>query len=478
MIKLSRNIMGRSPEEAVRRLCLGILGEAEEGLARMDDPQDTEALHDFRVALRRLRSLLRAYRQYLRGSINRKLRERIKMLAGSTNLARDTEVQLEWLETNAPKMPDDERSAAEALAVKLRSHQATTPSASELREGFSPLKKSLTKRLSRMELGRTSPSHFVAATARLIEEHMATLFQSLESAESDPERLHDARIEAKRLRYILEPLQLEFDEARALVREMKTLQDCLGELQDTRVMTESISHELERSAIENARILREMALREEALPEEPPGTGPGLLALLKTQRVRREACLAEVAQSWRGTALSTLLRRVDDFVERLRIWPGEDLPTRRFLLRGLPDVFKKQRGHLVREGWLPGKEIVERVRSVREGRRLRYVRLVTHVSANGSARPTEESLTKKSFDAFWPLTEGRRLEAHRYEMEDSGRRWTIEEIAEPALVLASISSGADLAIPEWLQPEIVREVTGVQKYEPERLARASARSAP
>ena len=70
----------------------------------------------------------------------------------------------------------------------------------------------------------------------------------------------------------INPLQAEFESTRPLIREMKKLQDCLGELQDTRVLTESLSHELEQSAIENARRLREMALREETLPDEPPGT--------------------------------------------------------------------------------------------------------------------------------------------------------------------------------------------------------------
>jgi len=55
--------------------------------------EDSAALHDFRVALRRLRANQRAYRD----QIGAKQDKRLRRLAHATNAARDREVQLDWL---------------------------------------------------------------------------------------------------------------------------------------------------------------------------------------------------------------------------------------------------------------------------------------------------------------------------------------------------------------------------------------------
>ena len=51
--------------EAVRLLALQQLGQARSTALRLDDETDSEALHDFRVALRRLRSIVKAWKNEL-----------------------------------------------------------------------------------------------------------------------------------------------------------------------------------------------------------------------------------------------------------------------------------------------------------------------------------------------------------------------------------------------------------------------------
>src|SRR3970040_32067 len=60
-------------EQAVCRIALTHLDAARAAHERLKGASDTDALHDFRVALRRLRSVLRAYRPWLK-NIPRKLR--------------------------------------------------------------------------------------------------------------------------------------------------------------------------------------------------------------------------------------------------------------------------------------------------------------------------------------------------------------------------------------------------------------------
>ena len=72
-----RGLLLQPVGQAVCRIALTHLDAARAAHERLKDASDTEALHDFRVALRRLRSVLRAYRPWLK-NIPRKLRRRLR----------------------------------------------------------------------------------------------------------------------------------------------------------------------------------------------------------------------------------------------------------------------------------------------------------------------------------------------------------------------------------------------------------------
>ena len=61
-MKIPADLLTRPAEEAVRRLALVQLERAAEARTQLVEGDRNEALHDFRVALRRLRSLLRSHR--------------------------------------------------------------------------------------------------------------------------------------------------------------------------------------------------------------------------------------------------------------------------------------------------------------------------------------------------------------------------------------------------------------------------------
>jgi len=78
-------------------LALKCLAAARTAERRLDDPFDREALHDFRVSIRRLRSLLRAYRPQLEAAVRTKDRKRLRAIQQATGGGREAEVALEWL---------------------------------------------------------------------------------------------------------------------------------------------------------------------------------------------------------------------------------------------------------------------------------------------------------------------------------------------------------------------------------------------
>src|SRR5438034_4318112 len=88
-------------ERAAREIALRLLDKVEKERRRLDEPDDVEALHDFRVAVRRLRSWLRAFKGPLRGSVSGRHRDTLRAVARATNAGRDAEVHVEWLRARA-----------------------------------------------------------------------------------------------------------------------------------------------------------------------------------------------------------------------------------------------------------------------------------------------------------------------------------------------------------------------------------------
>lgn len=473
MIELNQSLLERSPEETSRYLCLGLLHEAADALTRIEQATDEEALHDFRVALRRLRSAIGSYRPFLKGSVRKKLRERLKELAASTNAARDREVQVEWLSQSSGRIEPEAARGARFLLERWSSVESAAPAAEELRQRFSRVHHAFERSLSHLRLRLDEEgASFLSATGELIADKAGILEQSLGRVGSadDGDELHRARIEAKRLRYLLEPLQAEVYGARAIVGEMKKLQGLLGDIQDARVLARTISDELEKAAIEEAHRLRDLAFQGVAVPEGQAAARPDLLALLRAQRERRDRIYQELSGNWLPPASAPFFQEIAELARRLARARGPKY-RRRYLLSSVPDEARRRAPRFVRQCFLPGRRIREQVVAIRTGARSRYVRMT---SLGGRSR-TEEPISRELFEALSSAAR-HRLDRVRYEVREQGALWSIDEIPARNLVLAEVASDSEVSPPSWMEPVVLREVTGSRKYEWESLARARVRT--
>jgi CHAD domain-containing protein len=249
-----------------------------------------DALHDVRVAIRRLRSWMRAYAAVLDDTVSRKSRRAFRRLARDTNDARDAEVHLAWLQGQ-----DAEGAEREAMLTALGGEQ---------RRAAADASESVARRLPRAaeRLGEELATYYVrrrvdgpdadfvmrAVTADLIREHRLALGAALRRVRSarDAGAAHRARIAGKRLRYLLEPLDDDRDVA-VIVARLKTLQDRLGEFHDAQLLAD--------------RLRRDGA--------------PGL-----AERAEREGARAFAAfrRSWNRSRTPLMLRRIDTVARRLR----------------------------------------------------------------------------------------------------------------------------------------------------------------
>jgi CHAD domain-containing protein len=315
-------------ERAARLVALDLLDEAAAAVPRLADPADAEALHDLRVALRRLRSVLRAYRPHL-ASIGKKLRRAIRDLAAETGAGRDSEVALEWL--NA--LPGDALTARERAGLRFlvtRLGERRDAAYQELRaavaEGFGALRARLAPRLERYDAAVRDEEivRFGAATGELVAAHAAELEEHLDRVRSpeDETEAHEARIAAKRLRYVLEPLRDERPHVAAIIRRMKALQELLGQLHDTAVLSAELPAALEEAAARRARQAYERALKEGRARRAPADPHPGLLAIGRLLRERRDALHGELAAGWLEGRARPFLDDVASLVSELRGAPA------------------------------------------------------------------------------------------------------------------------------------------------------------
>jgi CHAD domain-containing protein/CYTH domain-containing protein len=456
---------------AARWLALRFLDEAKAGRVRLDDAGDTEALHDFRVGLRRLRSTVRAYGDQLEESIGGEDRKRLKALARATGESRDGEVMIEWMEARREHLSEAERAGLDWLLGRLRARQQKLDHnlRDEVAHDFGRERKRLARRLS------TYQAHVRAADPReeprmgevaadLVTAHVADLRRRLNASGSiaEQEALHEARISAKRLRYLLEPFADELPEAAWAVKRLKKMQDTLGQMHDAHVAGQLLNAE---------------AAEAEALDPRPdPDPLPGLRALAAAAHKEVERLYAEACVSWLAGRAAEFLARVDAIAEEMRSGgAGADQEIeRKFLLRRMPPLPEGAVRTEIVQGYLPGNHLQERVRRVRRaGEPPRYYRTVK-LGSGISRTEIEEEADQATFRRLWSLTKGRRIRKLRFKVPDGDLTWEIDRFAGRRLVLAEIelpSEDFDVQIPEWLRDHIDRDVTGEDAYVNINLAR-------
>jgi CHAD domain-containing protein/CYTH domain-containing protein len=454
-------------DEGARRVALAYLDDATAARDRLTGAADPEALHDYRVALRRLRSCVRAYRKELRSSVNGRITRRLRRLAQATNQPRDLQVHLAWLDGQLSGAGDVERSGIRWLAERLSAEKGRcwTDMLALDAERFPWVHSRLTSRLTRfrttLELDEISGRRSTAVvTARRVRSASRRLQRRLDRVQtySDRDEIHRARIAAKRLRYLIEPFATFLPACEPVIARLKELQDGFGDVHDAHVFEGELW-----AALADARIAALAGL--ELLP--------GLEALLAALNARGQHAFEHTWSSWIGEAAAPFFQSVSALADELAELVHRDREIeRKFLLRGLPPLNGAMPPVDIEQGYLPGERLIERLRRIRSGDGVELVRTIK--AGTGLTRlELEEPVGPDLFERLWPLTEGRRLHKQRYRIPDGELTWEIDEFLDRELVLAEVELHGrplDVGLPPWLEPLVDREVTEDESYSNYRLA--------
>jgi CHAD domain-containing protein/CYTH domain-containing protein len=455
-------------DEGARRLALSHLAAAKAARARLVDGSDSEALHDYRVALRRLRSCLRAYRKYIRSSVTRKSLRRLRRLARRTSQSRDLEVHLAWLDEQLASAQEGDRAGISWMIERL---QGTSGRAGDkmlaLDERLFPtvhdrLFAQLSRFRTRVRLD-TDPRRRSTAvvTARGVRSASSRLKKRLRRVfgYSSEAQIHRARIAAKHLRYLIEPFAGGLSNEDTVIEQLKSLQSAYGDVHDAHVFMAEL-----RGALLEAETTTLSGDRDVV---------PGLTALIKTLHARGKQAFETVSTSWLWDRSEPFFNQVDAVADTIADLAQADREVeRKFLLSGLPPLEDAEGSVEIEQGYLPGERLVERLRRIESPDTVELVRTVKEGS--GLTRlEVEEPVTPGVFDQFWPLTEGRRLRKRRYRIPEGDLVWEIDEFLDRDLVLAEVElpgPTSEIAIPGWLRPHVIREVTQDPAYTNAQLA--------
>ena len=241
---------------------------------------DADALHDFRVALRRLRTTLQNFEgdkgaPLLSSHLRRELKDwraEIGKLGDKLGAVRDFDVLGDYVRDFSKEGTDGLREFEERL-MHERKHRfapmtrkierAGEPGA--LREQFARWSLGLPGIFSLSEIALEPLAKQVLAAR--IEESVA-LGSSLQSG--DEELQHELRRTLRRVRYTLETFSPCFDKGtKKSVKQLVELQDLLGEMQDRTVLQEWLDKSFGKGAPDDLRAFAQHGVkrREELLEE-------------------------------------------------------------------------------------------------------------------------------------------------------------------------------------------------------------------
>jgi len=472
-------------EEAARLIALVLLDATRAARVRLGQPGDLEALHDFRVALRRLRTALRTYRPQLDGSVGRRLRRQLRRLAAATRDSRDLEVHLAWTRDQLDDLNGRQRAGAEWLIARLEERRriADERLARRVDRDFERTASRLDRRLrvyrARIELDtgrpRQAAAGVIAARIRELAGDLETALAAVHSIR-DEESAHRARITAKRLRYLLEPVAGHAPSVEPVLQRLRGLQDLLGDLHDTHVFVAEIAEAVQAAAAEHSRRLARTLRRWEADDAglEQEDARPGLLALARRLRARGTAAFSRLSSEWLDGAAEPFFHEVGELARTIGARPAAPVEIeRKYLLRELPPAARAIAPVEIAQGYLPGTRLVERLRRVAGDGEIAWYRTVK--SGAGISRvELEEETSRDLFEHIWPFTSGRRIAKRRYKLPDGDLTWEVDEFLDRNLVLAEVELDrpeAPVEPPEWLAPYVVRDVTGEPEFTNLRLAR-------
>jgi CHAD domain-containing protein len=237
-------------EQHLRSILEKRLGQLTDALKHARRAQGAPAVHDLRVASRRLRAFGVTFGELIPEKTRERLEKKLKRVTSAVGALRDLDVQLELIEKRLEAAPSElDRAALEHLLEHLAAERVRGLRRAERRlarvelDAISRQVQRASKAVSAQLEGRDAEELARSVLAELVEDAEAQLPSDPAAgrAAEDPEQLHRLRIDVKQLRYALElfepVLGVKFER---LYARATGLQELLGAYHDLMVLAELV----------------------------------------------------------------------------------------------------------------------------------------------------------------------------------------------------------------------------------------------
>jgi CHAD domain-containing protein len=200
--------------------------------------EDPEAVHQARVATRRIRSTLRTFSKLLDEEWTDRLRDDLKWLANLLGEVRDTDVLLERFSDHLAELPAEDEKAGRRLLTRLSEErdQARRRLLGAMgQEKYAELLEDLVEAAAAPALLPGADRPAAEVTPPLVRRPWKKLRKEVRQAGDNPadEQLHKIRIRAKRARYAAEAVEPAFGKpAEDFADAVSDIQSVLGDHQD------------------------------------------------------------------------------------------------------------------------------------------------------------------------------------------------------------------------------------------------------
>jgi CHAD domain-containing protein len=247
--------------EAARKILMYHFGQMVEHERGTKVGRDIEELHDMRVAAMRMRSVVEVLEDYLNMKEMSSHYKNIKSIRRTLGTVRDLDVFLEkidhYLAAQPPERAPEMDPLTDSMLIERAKHRGTMlvylddSRYNKFKKNFADylLSKKSWKMKAAKKNGEPIPARVVDILPVLLYSQLATVRAYgdvlTDDTKIDPylEKYHQLRIDVKILRYTIEFFrEVLGSETKSLIKDLKALQDNLGDMHDTVVALEMLEN--------------------------------------------------------------------------------------------------------------------------------------------------------------------------------------------------------------------------------------------
>ncbi|MBR8465091.1 CHAD domain-containing protein [Campylobacter sp. faydin G-140] len=229
-LNLPKNLKSK---DALRVLFFKLYKEICAKKSEYESSDDDEALHQFRINLRKIRSILKAFDGVFDKKITKIFSDEFKNLANLTNTTRDLDVFLQFLKK---QKHSDEIVSFITQARAVQSKQLKEILSDDKKNEFLKEWELFLLEDSSFYIGEFGSSSIVQISAKRLRNELVALQRQISRLNDscENESFHKIRIELKRLRYVYDSFShlfyiKEFDK---FSKRLRFMQELFGDLQD------------------------------------------------------------------------------------------------------------------------------------------------------------------------------------------------------------------------------------------------------